>query len=246
MNGHIQRRGKKSWRLKFDNGRDPVTGRRRIVYKTVHGGKREAQAELIKELRALQTGDHVEPSRLTVADYLRRWLDGHSAQVAAKSAERDREIVEKHLIPGLGTVPLQKLTALHIQDHYAKSLASGRRQGKGGLSSNTVLRHHRVLFQALRQAVRWQLVARNVAEAVDAPKKGYCEIEALDEAQLSRVLRAAQGTASHLPILLAATTGLRRGEVLGLRWRDLDLDRARLHVAQVLEETAMGVAFKEP
>jgi len=246
MKGNITRRGKNSWRLKFDAGADPVTGERRIIYKTVRGLRRDAEAELVRELRALQTGEHVEPSRLTVGEFLKSWLKTHSANVAAKTGERHREIVEKHLIPELGAMPVQKLTALQIQDYYAKALASGHRKAKRGLSALTVRHHHRVLFQALRQAVRWQLVARNVAEAVTPPKAARKEIQALDAAQVSKVIAAATGTPIALPVLIAATTGLRRGEILGLRWRDIDLDRARLHVAQVLEETRKGVAVKEP
>ncbi len=113
-------------------------------------------------------------------------------------------------------------------------------------SARTVHHAHRILFQALRQAVRWQLLMSNPAEAVTPPKPQPVEIAVLDEAQVGTLLRSAQSTRLYGPILVAVTTGLRRGEIFGLRWRDLDLDKGRLTVAQAIEQTRAGLAFKAP
>ncbi len=247
MKGTIVRRGKSSWRLKFDVGADPVTGCRKIAYRTVRGTKKQAEAELTKAIAEMQAGGFVDPTTLTVKDYLSRWLKDHAAvSVSAKTLERYTELADRHLSPRLGAHTLQKLTPMHIQNAYSDMLNSGRIRGGGGLSARTVHHAHRLLFQALRQAVRWQLLARNPAEAVTPPRPLATEISILDDAQVGVLLKGARSTRMYTPILLAITTGLRRGEVFGLRWSDLDLDNGRLSVAQAVEQTKAGISFKTP
>jgi len=243
----IRRRGQTSWEIRVDAGRDPLTAKRRFRYKTVRGGKRDAQKELTRLLREIDDGLDIEPNRLTVAEYLERWITtGATPAVSPKTIERYAEIVRTQLIPALGHIKLAKLKPLHIQDAYSKMLESGRRDGTGGLSAQTVKHHHRVLSQALKQAVRWQLLARNPAEAVDPPSPARREILVLTEAELAKLLHTGEGTRLHAPVLVAATTGLRRGELLALHWRDIDLDRGALAVTQSLEQTRGGLRLKEP
>lgn len=246
MKGTIVRRGKSSWRLKFDVGADPVTGGRKIAYRTVHGTKRQAEAALAKALAELQDGDFVDPSAMTVHEYLKKWLSDYARHnVAHKTFERFEELINNQIVPRLGSVKLQKLTPLQIQSAYSFMLEHGRIKG-GGLSPRTVHHVHRLLYQALRQAVKWQLLARNPVEAVTPPKPSDTEIQILEGAQIGVLLRTAESTRMYVPILLSVTTGLRRGEVFGLRWSDVDLLRGRLSVTQALEQTKAGISFKEP
>jgi integrase len=248
MRGNITRRGKESWRLKYEIAdRDPTTGKRQTRFLTVHGKRRDAEGELTRILRDLDKGIHVEPSKLTVTEYLERWLtDQAKHRVSAKTFERYDEIVRKHLSPALGSHQLGKLAPLHIQECFGKALASGRRRGNGGLSAQTVKHHHRVLSEALRQAVRWRLLQFNPCELVDPPRPVRREMKTLDHEQTAKLLKAAIGRSIYMPILIAVTTGMRRGEILGLRWRDLNLDEASLAVTQTLEQTAKTLTFKEP
>ncbi len=246
MKGHIQRRGK-SWRLKFDIGNDPQTGERRVRYRTVRGGKRDAQRELNRVLAEVEDNKYFDTGRLTVGQYLDRWLaDYASVNVSPKTYERYEEVVEKHLKPALGNPQIGKLRPLDIQTYYSEALRSGRLNGKGGLSARTVHHHHRILFQALRQAVRWEVITRNPAEAAKPPSPETREINYLQPDELIALLRFTKSTRLHVPVLLAATTGLRRGEVLGLRWKDIDLDKGWLTVTQALEQTRSGLRFKAP
>jgi integrase len=135
---------------------------------------------------------------------------------------------------------------MHIQSYYSKALESGRLDGKGGLSAQTVLHHHRVLHDALQQAVRWRLLGRNSAAAVEPPKPERKEMRALDEGCSAWLLDAAQGNRLYLPILLAIATGMRRGEILALCWRDVDFVNNVIRVQRSLEQTNAGVRFKEP
>lgn len=246
MKGHIRERGPGTWAVVIQVGHYD-NGRPRYKWHTVKGGKRDAQRELNRLLAEMQAGAYVEPSKLTVAQYLDRWLADYArTNVSAKTYEGYEEFVRVHLAPALGRHPLAKLRPVDIQSYYAEKLRSGRRDGKGGLSPRTVLHHHRVLREALQQAVKWQLLARNPADAVEPPRPEGKEMPVLDAAETASLLQAAEGGRLHLPILLAVTTGMRRGEILGLRWQDVDAKAGAAAVRQSLQRTKAGMTFKPP
>lgn len=246
MKGHIRQRGEKSWSVVICVGKDDH-GKPRYKWHTVHGGIRKAQEERNKLLNELATGTYVEPSPMSVQKYLESWLVSYAQiKVASKTFERYKEIVDKHLIPALGEIPLCKLQPLDIQQYYSTALASGRKRG-GRLSAQTVLHHHRVLKHALRQAIRWRLLVHNPADAVEPPRPAEHEMQVLDETQTAVLLKAVEDTSLHIPVLLAVTTGMRRGEILALRWADVDLNAGTLSVQQSAEQTkAGGIVFKQP
>ncbi len=248
MKGHLKKRSQRSWSVVIYLGHDPATGKDRHKWHTVHGNKKAAERELTRLLRELDTGAYVDTARVTVKEYLGRWLQDYArVNVAGKTFERYTAIVNHHLAPALGSLPLAKLQPLHIQGCYSQALQGGRRDGReGGLSPQTVLHHHRVLRQALQQAVRWQLLARNPADAVEPPRPQPQEMRALDEAQTAWLIDAAQGTRLYIPVLLAVTTGMRRGEILALRWRETNLVSGTLSVCRSLEQTKASLTFKEP
>lgn len=223
MKGSISQRAEGSWTLRFDLGRD-ADGKRKQKVVTFRGTKREAERELTRLMKELHSGTFIEPTKLTTRDYLRRCLRDYAAtNVSAKTLERYTEIVEQHLIPEFGHLPLPKLQPLHIQGYYTKALQSGRRDGKGGLSAQTVLHHHRVLHTELKHAVKWQLMARNPADAVDAPRPVRPQLKVLDEEGVARLLGAAERSRLYIPCMLAVGTGMRLGEILGLMWENVDL-----------------------
>ena len=227
--------------LKIYVGRDPVTGKPNVKWHPFKGTLNKAKAERGRLISEIEAGTYVEPSRLTVAKYLKGWLTDHARHnVSPKTFERYQEIVEKNLIPALGAHRLVKLAPVHIKAYHGEALASGRlHPGKGenaarGLSAQTVKHHHRVLSQALREAVLLQLLTRNPCEAVKPPRPVQREMNVLDQEATARLLREVEHLAIHMPILLAVTTGMRRGEILGLRWKDINLDAATLSVCQTL------------
>jgi integrase len=143
-------------------------------------------------------------------------------------------MVKKHLAPRLGDLPLQQLTAPRLNAAYASMLATGRRHGKGGLSPRTVRYAHTIMRRALADAVRWNLLARNVADSADPPSAKATRPKApkaWSAQELHRFLEHVRGDRLYAAYLLAATTGLRRGELLGLRWAAVDLDGGRLSVS---------------
>ncbi len=266
----IRREGKRgtSYLLKYDGPRDPATGRRHQLYKTVRGSLRDAQRELRRLLGQLDDGTHVDPHKLTVAEWLTSWLRDHaSTAIGAKSRERYGDMINLHVIPRIGAGPLIKLTPPTIQRLYSDLLTSGRRPRltaadgpaqPAGLAPATVLYVHRVLHLALSTAVRQRLLPRNPAEDVTPPRPaalrssgvdgdGTEKMRALERDQLDTLLCAFRGSSLFPIVAVAAGTGMRRGEVLALRWSDVDLDRATIRVARSVEDTkAEGIRFKAP
>ena len=248
MQGHIRKRGKDSWAAVIDLGRDPVTGKRRQLWRSVKGPKREAEALLVQLLHQRDTGIDVPPGKITVWEFLERWLEDYAVvNTAPKTYRTTKDIVRRHLVPSFGSIPLTKLRPQHIQEHYSRALREGRLDGNGGLSARSVLRQHQVLHTALRHAVKWQLLARNPADAVQPPRRRRQEVRPLTLDELHRLLASADQTPFGTLIYVAVQTGLRQGELLGLRWQDVDLDAGVLHVQRVAQWlSTRGTVFREP
>ena len=248
MRGSIKKRGKSSWRIRFDTGYDPVTGERKRYTETVRGTKSEAEAVLSKRLTERGEGQLVERSALTLTDYARRWLSNIApAKAAGKTRERYGEIIEKHIIPNIGAVSLQKLDGLQIDNFYTTLGTSGRRDGKGGLSPQTVRHIHRVLSLILASAVKSKKLGFSPMAAVQTtPKVRRPKIQVLDDDEIAALLAHLRGRPLYMPVMLAASTGMRRGEVLGVHWEDVNFDKATLEVAQVVELVGGKVSLKEP
>jgi integrase len=245
MKGHIKKRSKQSWSIWIDLGRDG-NGRRRQKCITVRGRRKDAERELARIVNEIETGAFVEPSHMTVATYLKRWLDHARNRVSPKTHERYAELSRTHITPRIGSYKLSQLKPLHIQELYSYALEKGRKDGRGGLSPQTVVHIHRLLRAALQQAVRWQLLARNPADAVDPPRPPKTEMKALTEAETAALLRVAEGSSLYLPILVAVVTGLRRGELLSVRWSDIEFGTGETSIQRTLEQTSEGLRFKEP
>ena len=176
MRGHIVKRYKGSYSIILSLT-DPVTGKRKQQWITVKGTKRDAERKLAELLYQLDTGAFVSPSKLTLAQFLEQWLrDCAKANTSPRTYERYHELVATHIAPALGAMPLSSLKPSHIQAFYGRLLESGRRDGKGGLSAQTVLHIHRLLFQALRFGVRQGMTGRNVCESVVPPRPKFREM----------------------------------------------------------------------
>jgi len=242
MRGNITRRGKASWRLKFDV--NSASGGRETRYVTVRGRRQDAERELTKLIAAQDAGTFIEPDKVSVADYLRAWLDGPHG-LAGKTYERYKQLAEQQINPHLGAQSLQKLRPSHVKDWHAKLLASGGKDDQP-LSARTVLAAHRVLHRALALAAETEVVSRNVASVIKPPKVEEVEIESLTADQIVTVLAALKGHWLEPIVVLALSSGARRGELLALRWADIDLDAATVRIERSLEQTKAGLKFKAP
>jgi integrase len=242
MKGHIVERSPGRWAIILDVY-DPATGERRRKWHSFKGTKRQAQTECSRLITQMQEGVYVEPAKLTLAQFLERWLEHIRPNVAPKTYERYWQIATKNLGPLLGTKILSKLQPIDISQAYARALQSGRRDGQGGLSPRTVHHLHRVLYQALSQAERWKLIGRNPAallEKRDRPKIEHKPVATIDAATAAQVFNAARDRRIFVPLVLATLCGLRRGEITALRWKAIDLDRGQLAVVASTEQLDTG------
>jgi len=248
--GHIRRRTSGSWEIRYSLGTDAATGKRRVVTATVKGNRRAAEKELRRLLRTLDTGEHVDPTRMTLRKWLAEWLAAVKQEVSPKSYERYAEIVGNYLAPELGALPICKVTPADIQSVYSRWAIQGRHDGKpGGLSARTRRQMHSILKSALSRAVEQQLIARNPTDVFKKkrlPKIERREMATLTSEQSARFLAAIRHTRAYWPSLVALSTGMRRGEILALRWKNIDLERGKVAVVESLEQTKAGLRFKAP
>jgi integrase len=252
MRGHVRRRSTRSWELKFDA--DRAGGQRQTVYKAFKGTRRQAEAELARLLARVADGGHVDPSRLTVAEYLRSRLEHWRAMgtISPKTAQGYDGLIEHQIVPFLGAKLVQKLTARDIEAWHATLLTKGakgrhgRPDGTGGVSARTAGHAHRVLAKALHEAMRHELVLRNVCTVQRAPKVAAEEMRILAPQQVKELPTLLDGHELGPAALVALFTGLRRGELLALRWGNVDLEAEIIRVRESLEETKAGLRFKPP
>jgi len=245
MKGHIRERSAGHWAIVIEM-RDPETGRRKRKWHKFAGTKRKAQDECARLISELNGGLYIEPVKITVGQFFDRWLEHIKPLVSPRTHERYGELVTKNLKPLLGPVLLTKLRPMQISEAYAKALSSGRRDGKGGLAPSTVRYMHVILKASMRQAVRWQILARNPVEAVDPPKIERATMTTYDLAQTADLIDATRGTRMTITVMLAVLCGLRRGEIAALRWRNINLAAAQLAVTESAEQTRAGVRYKKP
>lgn len=249
MKGHIRKRTTKSgntWQIAIELGMDE-NGNRKRMYKSTNGTKKEAEKIMIKLISELEEGTLVQESSMTVATYLRNWLKTYvEINLSPTSIDGYRDNIEKYIIPHIGNIPLQKLSPLHLQDMYLKLSENGKINRKGGLAPRSIRYIHMNLSKALREAVKMQIIKRNVATMVTIPKVKTYRAAVYNEQEIISLLNIAKGTDMEVPITLAATLGLRRGEILGLKWSDINFHECRLIINNNLVSTSEGAVLKTP
>jgi integrase len=245
MKGHIRERSPGHWAIVIDVP-DPRTGKRRRKWYSFRGTKRQAQVESARLISEFKSGNALEPTKTTLSEYLEKWLEHIKPQVSPRTSERYGELARKNIAPLIGSIPLTRLTPMAISTAYSTALTSGRRNGSGGLSPRTVHHCHRVLKQALAQAVRWQMLARSPVDAVDPPKVERSTMTTYDLKQTGQLIEVMRGSRLFVPTLLAVLLGMRRGEIAALRWRSVNLDAGQIAVVESAEQMNGAVRLKPP
>lgn len=216
MRGTVTKR-RDRWYICYYIGKDATTGKWKQKWEGSWPTKREAEKVLRSRIEEQENTFERKADNSTLAVYLRYWLDSYCAsQLAPNTLRGYRVNVENHIIPKIGNIQLNRLQPKDIQSLYDTLR-------KAGLSGTTIRYVHNNLHKALRAAVKAQLITRNPADLVDPPKKDLYEASPLTPAQSVALVRACTGKEIFLPVLLALTLGLRRGEALGLQWKNVDL-----------------------
>ena len=237
--GQIIPRGEDTWLVRIFMGRDGE-GKRHYLNKTIRGKKRDAQDYLGNTLTAISTGAFVEPSPLTVGEYLDKWLEAAARpRVSRRTADGYAGLLDRNIRGQIGGKRLDNLTPLEIQKVYGEMQARG-------LSARVVRHAHSALHNALKQAVKWGMIARNPSDLVELPKVPHKERRVLSPDEAQRFLKVADEMRHGLIFEFALLTGMRPEEYLAVKWADIDFERGTVQVRRALVRHNKNWSFEEP
>jgi integrase len=246
MPGHILKRGK-VWYVVVSRGRDPVTGKRLRGWHRAGPREKDAKALQVKLSHDLLTGAYMVPSKMTVDEFAEMYLAECESRLTARTFYDYESILRLHVRPRLGRISLSALNPEHMVDLLKHWREDGRTDGSGGLSPQKCHNNYRALRTMLRKAVKWGYLARNPLESIDPPRVQRKEVQALSEQEVRTLIEAAGDTVIGRAIRVAVCTGMRRGELLGLRWSDIDFEERTLHIQQtVYRLPGRGFFFQPP
>jgi integrase len=231
MRGHVHKRGS-TWGYVVDVGRDPATGKRKQRTKSGFRTRTAAEDALTEVLNEIRSGTVVAPTSVTLEEYLTEWLTTVRPQLR-ETTWASYGVAVQRICWGLGARKLQELSAVEVERFYARLVNDGGPAGRP-LAAKTVRNTHIVLHRALADAERLRLVMRNVAHLARPPAVPHVERATWTADELSAFLEHVSGDRLFAAYVLLATTGMRRGEVFGLRWRGVDLSTRRASVTQTV------------
>lgn len=220
--GQIIKRGE-NWQVRIYTGTGP-DGRRSYLNKTIKGSKKDAQRYLSETLSAISRGTYVQPSRLTLSDYLDKWLSASKARVRPATLTSYTFLAENYIKPHIGSMRISDVRSLNVQTLYAKL------QDELKLGPRSVRYTHSVLSGALKQAVKWNMLAVNPANGVTLPRQERRDMQAFNREQAQAFLAACERDTCGVALALALSTGCRPSEYLGLQWQDVDLERGQVTI----------------
>ena len=234
--GNLRKRKDGRWEGRYTAGRDPETGK--AIYKNVLGKTQaEVKAKLKQAIELAKGLDAAKAGRYTVGQWMEVWFEHYAkVKVRPSSHQTYRGYIDNHIKPNIGKIPLEKLTSLELQKFYKKLLEEGRvdrlesRNQAKGLSAKTVRNIHQIISSAMKLAQEQKLIVSNPAEGCALPRMEHQEMKTLPVEQLQSFLREAKDSGVFELYYLELATGLRRGELLGLKWEDIDLERGDLRV----------------
>lgn len=227
MAGQIIKRNEKTWIVRIFLGRNE-NGKRKYQNKTINGTKKDAQTYLTARLREKDLGILTEATNLTLNEFIDRWLEtAIKSRVSQRTAASYCFLLHKYIREPLGSQKLENLKTLDIQRVYADMLAKG-------LSARTVRHAHTTLHNVLKQAVKWNLLQKNVTEFCELPKTTRKEIRVLSPIEARTFLETANEMPKGLIFEFAILTGMRPEEYLALQWKDLDFERCTAQVRRAL------------
>ncbi len=241
MAGQIKKRNENTWLVRIFLGRD-ATGKRKYFNKTIHGTKKDAQKYLTAKLREKDLGVFIEPSSISLSDYLDKWLEEIAKpRIRESTFSSYKAVIENYVKKTLGSKRLCDIQAYEVQKLYND--LSNR-----GLSSRTVRYAHVVFSSAMKQAIKWKMLMQNPCELCELPRLEKTEIKHLSTEETAKFLKVAKETKHYAVFLLAIESGMRPEEYLSLQWKDISFEQQTLSVrrAIVWKRKGGGFNFTEP
>ncbi|TPG74361.1 site-specific integrase [Brevibacillus laterosporus] len=240
MKGHFRKRGS-MWSFAISLGVDSETGKRKQITKSGFKTKKEAEIACAEMITKYENGELTISKKQTLGTYLEFWLENYAKNKLRSSTYGNHEIaVNSRIKPVLGAIDLDKLTPINVTKYLSELQ-------KENLSADYIKYLHSVLKKALNQAVKWQLISKNIMDNVDPPRLEQKEIITWSPEQANEFLAFAMKDKYYVAFVLAIYTGMRRGEILGLRWKDVDFEKAKISIQQTLYRPAnQGIIFQEP
>jgi integrase len=251
VRGSVVKKGER-WYVVIED-KDPATGRRKRRWHSGYRTKREAQAACNELATSMQRGEYLTPNKQTVGEFCEEWLLTIRATVRPSTLDKYERDLRSNVVPYIGFVPLSKLDGSALNRLWATLAESGRKASRpgaerGGLAPKSIENIAMTLHRVLKDAVRWGRISRNPADMADAPKRSatHREIQAWNVETLRTFLEVTRDDDLFALWLFLATSGVRRGEALGLRWADVDLDTARARITQTVITISWKVHFGQP
>lgn len=241
--GWVEERGPGRWRLNVNQGTNE-DGSRRVIRETVKAKNRDAAIKLLgKLIDKIDKGEYIEKSKQTFKAFVEKWLSVYGEKnLEPKTLYRYKQLLDSRIIPALGHLKVDRIKPVHLLDFYSNLTEDGIREDKdkdgnkkkGGLSERTILHHHRLISAILQDAVEWRIISINPAKGVKPPKVKKKEAKCYDQDQTKALMAAVETEkAKHKTLIyLAVFCGLRCGEIMGLEWQDVDLEKSLLTVRQ--------------
>ena len=233
LSGNIVKKAKtrkgQSWQLTVEMPRDPITGERKRKYKTVTGTKKEADQALRRFITELERGEYIEDNNITVSDWLQKWLEVYIVPtVSPTTLVGYKGMIRRYIDPLIGHLQIQEMNALAVQI-WVNKLKVSPSSGEP-LTAGTIKHTYHVLRGAMDKAVQAGLIHRSPCTGIQLPKGEKKKPVIYDETQIQQLLDFARGTEMELIIDLELCMGMRRGELLGLQWRDVNWDKNQIHI----------------
>lgn len=220
--------------FRLDIGINPVTGKRVQKRFGPFKGKTVARKELAKKINEIESGTLLNPSDIKLGVFLKQWLDHKEKHVSKGTMAHYKPYINKHLIPNLGALKFDQLKPYHIQELYDQYVEEET------LSNQSIVHMHRILNNALKTAIMWELANKNPCDGIKPPKPEKYEMQVWDKPDVDEFLMVAKKDRFYIIYLLALSTGMRKGELLGLKWQDIDFTNQDLSVRRAVTRKKGG------
>lgn len=241
--GHIRKRANKngsvSYQITIEGERDPITGKRERHYKTIPGTKKQAELVMRKMISELENGGILTTSAMKTGDWMKEWLRLYLPNIEATTRDGYRDKIENYIIPVLGDIPINLLKAAHVQG-WVRGLQ------EKGLSPKTIRNAYNNINAAMKKAMVLQMIKSNPCVGVVLPKMKRYQAKVYSSTDVNNLLALAKGTDLHLIITLLTATGMRRGELLALKWNNVDLNKGVIHVKENIVQAGAEIVEKAP